>query len=271
MGLQEPQSNNATTETRAVLASESSHWYDKAGQPVYEVPRAKGDGMRPTTLADARKLGLVPSVTNILQVAAKPGLEAWKATQLLQSALTLPKLPDETLDDYAKRVIEDSKAQGKKAAERGTELHAVIEEWIQTDACPAQWEKHITRLRDTIYATCALDLKGGKVEHSFASPLGYGGKIDWHNDEILIDFKTKATVADVKRLAYDEHCWQLAAYAVGIEGPPKPQLLNVFIGVDDCEVRIHEWSAEDSDKSWRAFKCLLDFWQITKNYNGATP
>ena len=49
----------------AVKPESASHWYDLDGQPCHEVPRAKGDGMRPTTLADARKLHLLPSVTNV--------------------------------------------------------------------------------------------------------------------------------------------------------------------------------------------------------------
>ena len=97
---------------------------------MYEVPRAKGDGMRPTTIADARKLGLVPSVTAIIGIAAKPGLQKWKLQQMLHAALTLPRLPDESTDAFAERVILDSEEQSKKAMERGTELHAAIEEWI---------------------------------------------------------------------------------------------------------------------------------------------
>ena len=37
----------------------SEHWYSRDGRPAYEVESAKGM-MRPTTLRDARKLGLVP-------------------------------------------------------------------------------------------------------------------------------------------------------------------------------------------------------------------
>lgn len=254
------------TETQPI-ASESQHWYDKQGNPVYEVEAKKG-GMRPTTLADARKLDLVPSVTLILRCAAAPGLEAWKATQLLESALTLPKLPDETLDDYAKRVIEDSKEQGRKASGRGTELHKAIEDYILGRTDPI-WDKHCEKIVDTLHQY-GIDIYKAKVEHSFASPLGYGGKIDWHNDEIVLDFKTKDTVADKKKLAYDEQCWQLSAYDNGMWQTPQRwdnrRLINVFIGVDDCEVRIHEWSPEDAERGWKAFACLLKFWQIKNNY-----
>ena len=108
-----------TTETKS-LASERQHWYAKDGSPMYEVPCTSKEGMRPTNVTDARKLDLLPSVTLILNQVAKPGLEAWKNRQLLESALTLPQLATETLDEYADRVIEDAKAQSLKARERGT-------------------------------------------------------------------------------------------------------------------------------------------------------
>ena len=261
-------SDNERNETRAVLPAEATHWYHKDGRPCYEVPKAKGDGMRPTTLRDARKLNLVPSVSGVIDVAAKPGLEVWKDTQLLEAALTLPKLPEESLDDYAKRVREDAKAQSRKAMERGTELHAAIEIWIKGEAYDNRWADHITKLDDTV-TQYGIDLLFGRTEHSFASPLGYGGKLDWHNDEILIDFKTKDRIVEGKQLAWSEHCWQLAAYEVGL---PEVRLLtrrliNVFIGVEDCQVRIHEWTPDDAEKSWLIFEHLLAVWKLTKNYN----
>ena len=48
-----------------VRASESSHWYTREGAPKYTV-EAKNGNPRNTTLADARKLNLVPSVTTII-------------------------------------------------------------------------------------------------------------------------------------------------------------------------------------------------------------
>ncbi len=116
---------------KAPLASEASHWYAQDGSPVYEVARAKGDGMRPTTLADARKLNLVPSVTLILGCAAKPGLDVWKLRQMFEVAYTTPRIDGESDDDFYGRVVIESKEKARLAAERGTELHAAIEEWIQ--------------------------------------------------------------------------------------------------------------------------------------------
>ena len=71
-------------------AKESGHWYEMDGTPRYRIVGKNGKE-RNTTLADARKLDLLPSVTTIMKEAAKPGLERWKGDQLLLSALTLTR------------------------------------------------------------------------------------------------------------------------------------------------------------------------------------
>lgn len=53
----------------AILAREfvkNSHWYSKKGDPFHTIPKKNEKGNRVTTLADARELGLFPSVTTIL-------------------------------------------------------------------------------------------------------------------------------------------------------------------------------------------------------------
>lgn len=265
------------SETGKVLPSESTHWYHSDGRPCYEVEAKKG-GMRATTIADARKLDLVPSVTAILNIAAKPGLEAWKAKQILESALTLPRLEMETLDDYAVRVIEDSKAQSQKARDKGTELHAAIEGYIG-----GQWITDFAVHCDNVFLTLkqhGVDISQGKAEHSFASPLGYGGKIDFHNDEpLVLDFKTKERIDDKKTLVWPEHVQQLAAYGFGlfnveplVSGPPfdlkisKFRALNVFIGVQDKQVRIFEHTWPDIVEAFEQFKLLLTYWHRIKTF-----
>ena len=48
---------------------ESGHWYTRSGEPMYTV-KANNGQQRNTTLRDARKYDLVPSVTTIINVAA---------------------------------------------------------------------------------------------------------------------------------------------------------------------------------------------------------
>ena len=113
------------------LAGEAGHWYDASGRPAYQVP-AKNGKLRNVTLRDARTLNLFPSVTTITRVAAAPGLEAWKRKQILLAAMTLPAVPGESVDDYARRVQADADAQGEAARALGTQIHAEIEDAIRT-------------------------------------------------------------------------------------------------------------------------------------------
>jgi hypothetical protein len=241
------------------LASESQHWYCRDGLPCYEVPRAKGDGMRSATLADARKLDLVPSVSLILKCAAAPGLEQWKLRKMLEAALTLPRIDGETVDDYATRVIEDSQVEGKKAAERGTALHAAIETWIQSGGVHFNfdWIDHTTQLNDTLRQHGVNLLNGAKCEHSFACGAGYGGKVDWHDETLLLDFKSKDRI-DPKLKPYDNHLMQCAAYAYGLG---LHRAGNVFIGVEDKQVRVFLYEREDLEEAFEQFNCLLQYWQ----------
>ena len=89
---------------------------------MHTVLSAKGEP-RPTTLRDAKKLGLLPSVTNILGVIAKPALTGWLQEQAVWAALTLPRQEGESTDAFAKRVEEDSKTSTGDAADFGTRFH----------------------------------------------------------------------------------------------------------------------------------------------------
>ena len=71
-----------------MILSEAGHWYTLEGKPQYTVI-GKNKKERNTTLRDARQLNLVPSVTTILDVAAKPGLVNWLINQGIHAARTL--------------------------------------------------------------------------------------------------------------------------------------------------------------------------------------
>ncbi len=259
------------------IASEQSHWYQReTGAAVYEVPMTSKEGMRRTNLKDARKLDLVPSVTSVLKVMAAPGLEFWKAQQLLQAALTLPKKQGESLDAYAERVVEDSKAQGIEAASRGKQLHAAIEDYIRGNIAPG-WKEHLILLDKTLQQH-GIDIHAGQPEHSFASQIDgnwYGGKTDYQSNRgivdggILLDFKSKDKIEPKKPLVYEEHAMQIAAYGYGLFGVITSnggwkweafRGLNVFVGVSDCEIRVHEHTPEDLAHGFELFRSILDFW-----------
>lgn len=249
-------------------SAESVHWYERSGAPKYTV-KAKDGSDRPTTLRDARKLDLVPSVTTIMKIAAKPGLEAWKLEQMLLAALTLPRASGEPDKDFINRVVADSKEAGKQAAERGTRVHESIERWysgdhyVQHPDIAKAFEQKVTEHFGAV--------TGWKTEIAFASDLGFGGKVDLHcpaNGDapagIVIDAKSKEFGPNDqdKVIGYDEHLMQLAAYRHGL-GIENARCANVFASVTHPGlIKVVEWTQEDLSKGWEMFQCLLQFWKL---------
>jgi len=253
-------------------ASEQTHWYRQDGGPQYTVP-AKDGSDRPTTLRDARKMDLVPSVTTILKVAAKPGLEQWKLEQMLLAAMTLPQLPDEPEKAYIARIVADSKETGKQAAELGTRIHESIESWFDGQK-NVQHKEIALAFEETIFNHFKTHpFQKWLTERSFASPMGFGGKVDLYcePDEhaptgIVIDAKTKDFGPDDKLDAYDEHLLQLAAYRHGL-GIPHARCANVFVSRShNGLVKVVEWSEEDLVRGWEMFQCLVRYWKLKNNF-----
>lgn len=253
------------------LASQGGHWYAADGSPAYEIP-AKNGNLRPVTLRDARKLNLYPSVTTILGVAAKPGLERWKIEQAVLSALTLPRIEGETEQQFAARALKDSREQARKAAALGTLLHEQIERSFQAE-CDPEWWSFVRPVREW------LRTQFGDVEwcaeRSFANPRGFGGKVDLfsRNVPVVIDFKTKDFSDPDKVDAYDEHGIQLAAYQSGLglerNGERWPERWNLFVSTREPGlIKPVRWSPDMFDRHWTMFCCLLDYW---KEDNGYAP
>jgi hypothetical protein len=249
--------------------SESGHWYAPDGSPCYEVP-AKDGSMRAATLRDARKMGLYPGVTTIIRCAAAPGLERWKQNQVLLAALTLPRKPGEPENDWLDRVIQDSQEQGRKAADRGTRIHAAIQGHFEGQAPEPEMWPHVQG------AVKALEQYFGKndfwiAEQSFAHSDGFGGKVDLHYTTVrgvgvVVDVKTKEfdNVGQVK--GWDDHAIQLAAYAKGL-GIEKAACGNLFVSASVPGLAtLILWSEEEIARGWTMFQSLLAYWQAKHSY-----
>ena len=235
---------------------ENGHWYTKDGSPAYTTIGKTGE--RPTTLRDARKLGLLPSVTTINGMLSKAGLDTWKQQQVLLAALTLPRQDGEPEQEWLARVMQDSKATGREAAERGTAIHAIIEAYfdqVYMPEKPAYLDAIDKALRDAFGEQLWLS------EKSFGHPLGFGGKCDlMSKDGFIVDFKTKETDLD-KVDVYFEHEMQLAAYREGL-GMPTARSAIVFVNGKTNQVKLIEVSQEKLQSGWECFEHLLRVYQI---------
>ena len=247
-------------------AAESTHFYTRSGEPAYTVT-AKAGHQRPTNVSDARKLGLVPSVTTIIKCAAAPALNRWKTEQMMLSALTLPRMPDEPEADWISRVWTDSQETAKKAAERGTAIHAAIQ-----GAYEGEYSPDIDLLAHIGGAMKEVDKFLPAVwtaERSFASPLGFGGKVDLSCNVGVVDFKTKEFGPDSDLKTWDEHSLQLAAYREGLQ-MPKARAAICYVSVTNPGLsRLIEIPEEELQRGWECFVYLLGYWKAKNRFNPA--
>jgi len=250
-----------------VHASESQHWYTRTGAPAYEIKGANGN-MRPATLRDARKLGLVPSVTTIIGSCAKPGLERWKLDQMLHSALTLPRLDGEAEAQWIDRVWTDSKETARKAAERGTTIHAGLQDYVSGGTVEPWLAPHVegvTKAFADSWPSARWDV--WIPEQSFAHELGFGGKVDINGNHQVVDFKTKEFGPDSDLKTWDEHAMQLAAYRVGL-GMLNARCAICYVSVTNPGLaRLIEIPEKELQKGWAMFRGLLDYWKAKNAFD----
>jgi hypothetical protein len=257
------------------VATEAGHWYTLTGEPAYEVVGANGK-LRNTTLRDARKLNLVPSVTTIIKCADAPALNKWMRDQVLMAALTLPKIDGESMEAYAQRILDDSRQQASTARDIGTAIHGCIEQHLCGQPSDILYQYEVCAAIEALEEWCGA-LEELRPERSFAHPLGYGGKCDVHkkpsidlnetHNGFVADFKSKDFTADNLPGVYENHSMQLAAYREGFEMPsarcaiiyvsPAVPGLTHLVEVDEAELA----------RGWEMFRALLRYWQWKNNYH----
>jgi hypothetical protein len=265
-----------------LFSPDSAHWYQRDGVACHTVPSLKGEP-RPTTLRDARKLGLLPSVTNILGVIAKPELTAWLQEQAVMAALTLPRIAGETEDAFAKRVVADSQTTRDGAADFGAAFHHGAERVahtleVDTQHPAANWLSHY---RDW-YQANALVLRW--TEKVMVHPEGYyAGTADLLIEHpvhglTLVDLKTMKVKPGTKATPYKSWCYQLAAYRYALLSSPgfdttsgEPvKCMNLIVNSNEPSAPIeHVWSDEEMERGWRAFMSAHQLWVIEKGYDPA--
>jgi hypothetical protein len=251
-----------------------AHWYKPTGEPFYEVPNKSRGGTRPASITDARKVRAYPSVTAIIGIPEKTQLNRWKEDQMAMAALTYPGIDEllksgRELKDILAIIRRDSQRQAKEAAERGTAVHDAIESFFKRRTVPAQHYATVVAAVELIEEECGP--QEWEAEKWFASPLGYGGKIDLISPEWVIDFKTKpGDVSDTTM--YDDQLMQLIAYDVGCSDLNKTIVVrrrkaNVIVSRDiPGNVKWHSWDGADEEKQWNLFCLLLQYWQAKNDY-----
>lgn len=198
-----------------VKKADSSHWYYTDGRPCYELPKKDGTGNKTPTLADARKLNLLPSVTTILKVLHKEGLVNWMIEQACLAVLTTPRPAEEPIDAFVERVLKTERVQdqeAKVARDRGTEIHDALESLAKGAPVSDEIALWVRPVWDRV-----LHLGKPIMAEISLVGTGYAGKTDLLIEaeashlEWIIDYKTTKKLPE--KASWDEHRLQLAAYA----------------------------------------------------------
>ena len=250
----------------------SSHFYRQDGTPEYEAD-----------LRRARKEGLLMSVTTVdKQAFPNPALERWKVEQAIIAGIDNPRQPHESVDQYAQRVYDLSTMKSGIAADFGTRVHKVIENY------PAEPDND--ELKPYFYAFHEWYIKSGLVKSASEvtvvdQQIGIAGRLDWEgmdtigNRPALVDFKTQGMRPNDKGKKrpnfYPSWARQLGFYGVAKSKrdqvmPTLPACGSVVIdSTEPHEPYVKWWTDEEIRASYSEFICgawlvhhMKSFWPV---------
>lgn len=242
----------------------ASHWYWPDGRPAHAMPKKSAPGeLRATTAADASTLGLLPSVTNILDVVYRYVLEAWKDNRLVIAALHNPRADGESDEDYAARIIDYAEAPASEAADLGTRIHRGIELLLNTKATGADWyldDPEVVPFVDGFAEWWRQQrIEAVAMEQAFACPEeGYGGTADlvaWQGKHFVVDW---TTTSNPELPIYPEKFCQVAAYRRGLGITEGGMAVVVISSVEPGRIQPYELDESQVERYWRGFAGARD-------------
>jgi len=242
------------------------HFYKEKGEPFHYVPMTTKEGLRPVTIRDVRKLWkdgtfVVPSVTTILNIYDKSGLNNWRIDQHLNQAYDLDK-ENFTIEEYRKEIKRLTAVQLDLAPSAGTDFHKLMEDFVSGNMKDDEDYTLCQKVYETILSETGS--KNFKAETNFSSEL-FGGQVDLHNDDFIIDYKTKQTADKFKpnKMAYDDHSMQLAAYREGLN-IPFAKCANVFVCLEIGKplIDFHIHNEKELEKGKELFDLATKAWHI---------
>lgn len=261
---------------KLVNVETASHWYFPDGTACHEVQmKTDKTKTRDTNLSDARKLGLYPSVSNVIRMLAAPQLEAYKIEKAILAALTIPNVEGEALDDRVKRALRTSREEVDEARKRGTLCHKCIEDYLTTgDFKPHDMVAEIMdKFRDWFRANVdeVIFTEKTLVGNGYAGRSDIGAWLKGEDVPFILDFKTRKP-SQGKLRCYDEDGMQLGAYAMAFRKNfpdyERVRTASVLINSETpSEPTLNKWSPEDQSRLSKAFVSTFETWKLLKGYD----
>ena len=248
------------------------HWYRADGAPCHLVPNKTKGGLRPTTIKDARSLGLLPSVTTILKLLAAPQLAKWRERQVALAALTFPRTDKDVLDDkFLDKIREDAFKEVEAAADHGTKVHDALEKFFSDEPYDPEYKVYVEAV-DNIFRSENIHVV--QRELNLVNRLeGYAGKAD-----LIIDCPKGMGVGDYKNRKskpgypmdpYEDQSVQCAAYVRAHYGEVAQKCaFNLFISsTEPGRVEICWYDDLQLANDFELFQHLCRVWQLKNSYD----
>ena len=266
----------------------AAHWYHQTAKPAYtmEVTTGKNAGQtRNTTLRDARKLNLLPSITGILRCYPKAQLDKWIKEQAVLARHNNPP-PEEAaapLDSFrdcneAQRVYFDHVERlanriRDEACARGNAIHMAAENILAGRSFDER-NPHAVAVKGWIDANVETVFFTEKSVVNL--DLNVAGRLDACAGlrdgprPIVLDYKGRA-FAHTKK-----HGWrakrrksdliQLAFYASTMSDAPRIANLYVANDRDEPLIELVEYTDEERQTAFGVLESLVKIWQFENNY-----
>jgi hypothetical protein len=194
----------------------------------------------------------------------------WKEEQAIAAALSLPRNDGESLADFAKRVVLDSRKEVEAAAIRGTQIHSLAEIIINGEK-PGElvkgFEEHYAGLKE--WHSCCVTKVHESESVLVNEAEGYAGRVDLicdiHGAIEVVDFKTRK-FKNGKGAGYETDLLQLSAYSYAFAEDALPSR-NILIDPVTGQLDEVRYTAEQVSKAYEAFKSICNVWRWLKKYD----
>ena len=285
------------------------HYYTHDGEPQHYQVTASGKNKgkkRGTTIRDAKKYKLLPSVSEICSQLESNGLTTWKIRQALTHGHEIAgqhKFPEAT-ETFIGRATGMLKEETEGYADFGSMVHDAIERYIKSEISGVpenftlQEVSYIDRWNSVLHATFPDFVYLGTEVPFGNSTLGYGGCVDVLGYDRTLgvfavpDLKTKKTKENTAFYISEKYPLQLCAYRDGFNQFDKldfskcPEALELLKGrshgfpaettiignlyLSSTEETRQEWveiPKDENETSSKTFSLLRQMYFLRKNYD----
>lgn len=242
----------------------SNHWYDVSGPEIVSA--------HDSTLRDARKRNLFISPTSIIKnIRANPMLARWIMKETVKACDENPRYANEDIDFYVRRVDELSGKIASDAADRGTAIHKILEEYPSPCKEPSLqpwYDCFSVWYGENIERTIHNEIKLADMDVGVAGTCDLIAMHKEHGLSVL-DYKTKRKMTgDIFHWSY---AMQLSLYAKayqkkhGLMETPK----CISIAIDSTEPAppvAHVWTYREIEDAYSDFLCMAWSFFLEKDY-----